>query len=413
MTPHVEITHVPARSLGYFDWLLTGLGLLAQQGQLELTVRESFWEKPLRFRLFEKSPWPRIMPGLWNRLCPIDDFCLTGRLRVRDRMMNFAVDVADSPFTFALALLETVDVYFKCQCPTAFERQGFALNSQVRIPYHPDVFAFAENIRPGMIGRPLARTTSFKANCRALKAWENRFTPRKDNAIFAFFGSSRTPEPRRPDMALPAPHNYEGESTLLARWGDQIHHPNCKRARVVQVLRELGRPDIDARVCHTDDPAIRGPWLKTADYQAALQSAAVNVNISGLRRSIPFRFIDTLLCGGMVATDSLAVRWHAPFEPGVEVTEIGEMGYEPESRVDWSHVRERLIDLSENHGQRGNEGANRVRDAYRRKWSPIAYAAYVLDECKNAMESRFWKDDAKLAERRQSEAIPSHLRKAG
>ena len=380
--PSVEITYLPFRYQAYFDWLLTGLGVLGQQGKLDLKFREPTWQKSLGFTVFGKSPWRRFMPHLWDQVSPLDYFCMTGRLRVHDRVVSFVVDVADSPFNFALAMLETADLYFKCQCPITFDPQGFPLNSQVRIPYHPDVLTFAHKIRPGMLGRPLARTTRLTANLRSLRQWEATFTPKKATRIFAFFGSSSSPEAWIPGSPLQSPYNYEGEAALLARWGTQIHHPNCKRARLVQVLRGLGRPGIDARVCRTDNPAIQGPWLDTVDYQAALQSAAINVNISGLRRSVPFRFIDTFLCGGMVATDSLAVRWYAPFEAGVEVAKIGDLGYEPEDRVDWDLVRERLIDLSESPGP----NPEAIRDAYQRKWSPVAFANYFLRECRKVLE---------------------------
>ncbi len=385
MKPSIEITYIPLRFQALFDWLLTGLGILEQQGMLQLEIREPFWQELLRSRVFGKHPWPRLMPVFYDRMSPTDYFCMTGRLRVKDRVMNFAVDVTDSPYNFGLGLLETVDLYFKCQCPTTFEAQGFPLNSQVRVPYHPDVFTFARKIRPAMLGRPLARSTSLKRNLRVLQQWESDLCSTKHTRIFASFGSDGAPVPFTSQSALPAPHEYEDESAQLARWGDAVHHPNLKRGRVVEILRSFGKTDVSACLFRSSNPDIVGPKLNESQYQSRLRQAAVNVNISGYRRSLPFRFMDTFLSGGMVVTDTLAVRWHAPFDMGVEVTEFGDLGYEPESRVDWAAVKDRLLGIYD--AQEGQNSANvkAIRDAYNRKWAPLAFARHFLSQCMEAL----------------------------
>jgi hypothetical protein len=388
MKPSIEITFLPSRYQGYFDWLVTGLAILEQRGKLKLSVRQLAWQKALRLRVFGKLLWPRLMPNLYDFLCPIDYYCLTGRLRVRDRLMNFVLDISDSPFTFALALLETADLYFKCQCPARFESSGFQLNSQVRIPYHPDVFTFAHKIRPGMLGRPLASTTNVARNMAVLQKWEADAACQKNIRIFASFGSDRCPKPYCRESALPAPYNYESEANLLARWGDAVHHPNNKRGRIVGFLRALNKPDISARLFKSSNTANIGPRLSEQEYQRYLHQAAVNLNISGFRRSLPYRFIDTFLTGGMVVTDTLAVRWYKPFESGVEVSEIGDLGYEPECKVKWPEVESRLVEIYEETKDHGGDNANAVRDQYLKKWSPPAFAAHFLQECLNALEAQ-------------------------
>jgi hypothetical protein len=388
MKPSIEITFLPSRYQGYFDWFLTGLGMLQQRGELELSVRQPAWQKALRLRIFGKLPLPLLMPSIYDSLCPIDYYCLTGRLRVRDRLMNFVLDISDSPFTFAPALLETADLYFKCQCPARFESSGFPLNSQVRIPYHPDVFGFAHKIRPAMFGRPLAYTTNLARNTTVLKKWDADGACQKSIRIFASFGSDRYPKPYSRESAPPAPYNYESEAILLARWGDAVHHPNHKRGRIVGLLRALNKPDISARLFNSSNADNVGPRLSEQEYQRSLQQAAVNVNISGFRRSLPYRFIDTFLTGGMVATDTLAVRWYKPFESGVEVTELGDLGYEPECKVKWPEVQARLLEIYETAKDCGGANANAVRDQYLKKWSPPAFAAHFLQECLNTLEAQ-------------------------
>lgn len=387
MKPSIEIMFVPPRYQGYFDWLLTGLGILEQQGTLQLTVQQPLWQKALRLRFWGKAPWPRLIPKLYDQLSPMDYLCLIGRLRVRDRIMNFAVDVADSPFAFALGLLETADLYFKCQCPTRFDPSGFPLNTQVRVPYHPDVFTFGHKVRPAMLGRPLAYSTNLTRNLRVLRKWETEAGCQKTTRIFASFASDQGPKSYTPESAFSPPHDYEFESTLLARWGDAVHHPNRKRGRIVAMLRSLNKPDISAFLFRSSNPEIVGRRLSDHQYRLSLQQACVNLNISGFKRSLPFRFMDTFLSGGMVATDTLAVRWYAPFETGLEVTEIGDLGYEPEEKVNWPDVKARLLHIYEK--QEGcAANAKAIRDAYRKKWAPAAFASHFLQECLRTLEER-------------------------
>ena len=154
---------------------------------------------------------------------------------------------------FALGLLEAADVYFKCQCPKTFEREGFPLNRHVRIPYHPEAFNLQHKIRPAMLGRPLGCGINLRKNLKVLRQWESSTNPAKDIRLFASFASDKTVAPRTSRSPLPTPHNYESENTLMARWGSKIHHPNAKRDRIVEMLRTMGKSDVNARIWKSNE----------------------------------------------------------------------------------------------------------------------------------------------------------------
>lgn len=379
----ITIYSLPPRTLAYYDWLLTGLSLLHEQSQIELRLSGAWWEHLLRSHPRVMPIAHRISPRFVDAISPIDSVCVTGRFEIGGKVANFAIDIADSPFVFATALLETVDLYFKLQCPLTFDPKGFQINRHIRAPYHPDVFTFQNKIRPGMLGRPLSHTPNLRRNLAILKTWENSATQKKDIRIFASFGTVDCPAPRTVNTPLPAQYNYFSEPTLLARYPNQIHHPNQKRAHIVRILREMDKPDINARLWRTKDPSLYGDPLSEREYHSYLGRSAWNVNISGLRRSIPYRLCDTLLTGGTMITDTLAIRWYKPFE-AFEVTEIGDLGYELEGDVDWQKVRDSLERIYAT-GPQTTETARAIRNAYEEKWSPTAFARYFLSECEKVL----------------------------
>jgi hypothetical protein len=379
----VTIYSLPPRTLAYYDWLLTGLGILQEQGQIELRLVGAWWDKLLRSHPKAMRLAQRLSPNFVNAISPMDAVCVTGKFEIGGKISNFAMDIADSPFVFCTALLETVDVYFKLQCPKTFEPEGFPINRNIRAPYHPDVFTFQSKIRPGMLGRPLSHTPNLRRNLTILKSWEDSPAAKKDIRIFASFGTIDHPPARTRSTPLPAPYNYFSETTLLARYSGAIHHPNQKRARIVQMLRAMGKPDIDARLWRTNDASLYGRPLTEQEYHTYLGRSAWNMNISGLRRSIPYRLCDTILTGGTMITDTLAIRWYQPFEP-CEVAEIGDLGYELESDINWASVSESLEKIYAS-GPQSAETARAIRDCYERKWSPAAFARYFIAECEKAL----------------------------
>ena len=57
----VVITSMPPRTQSYFDWLLTGLGILHEEGKIELRFEDHLWNKVLRLH-------PRVMGAAWANL---------------------------------------------------------------------------------------------------------------------------------------------------------------------------------------------------------------------------------------------------------------------------------------------------------------------------------------------------------
>jgi hypothetical protein len=186
---------------------------------------------------------------------------------------------------------------------------------------------------------------------------------------------------------LPSAFNYESENSLIKRWGDKIHHPNRKRERVIEMLRGLNKPDVNARIWKTQNPAVCGPRLSEDEYRTMVGRSAVVVNVSGLRRSLPFRFMDAFMCGAAVATDTLGTRWPQPWQMGVEIFEMGDLGYELDEEVDWKAVKKRFHEIYE-WVRHSGEHWKTVQDLYRKKWAPQVYARYVIDECLGVMDGK-------------------------
>jgi hypothetical protein len=220
-----------------------------------------------------------------------------------------------------------------------------------------------------------------------LRQWESAANPKKDVKIFASFAHDRGVHARTSRDKLPSAFNYESENSLIKRWGDKIHHPNRKRERVIEMLRALGKSDVNARIWKTQNPAVAGPMLSEEEYRDAVGRSAVVVNVSGLRRSLPFRFMDAFMCGAAVATDTLGTQWPKPWEMGVEIFEFGDLGYELDEEVDWKAVKKRFSEIYEWAGRNG-EHFRAVQDLYRKKWAPQVYAGYVIDQCLGVMEQK-------------------------
>jgi len=386
----VTITHIGQRwrHWGYYDWLLTGLDLLAAKGciclKFELPPTQSQLEANPEGRQVLESPQGRELFGA-------QDWCLAGKAGMRDKSVTFAYDIHDAPHVFAWGYLEQCHVYFKCQHPADFDPLGFELSSQVRLPWHPDVFVFKDRIRPAMLGRPLSVGRSTRENLAVLERWDEARKRPRANRFLALYGSSFPVPGRRqePGYCLGEPHDQGREEFLMSRPEclGRVEHPNLKRLKLLRWVKAKGFGEADVRFRDTDDENLRGDWFwGPNEYPAFACSTIYNLNVSGHARSIPFRFIDSFLAGATVVTDSLNVRWYRDFEPGVETVDMGQMGYEPDALVNWPRAWKLLEGLYEHarahHARHGRD----ILDLYRRKWSPEALAAYVTEELDQALQ---------------------------
>ncbi len=365
--PHITLHDVHFTGMEYFDWLTTGLHLLDEQGAIDFTLQTTATTRPFLLHPRARPAAYRLAPKLMEALGRGWNTLITGTLTRGGETVRFVFDAGDSPYAVQPELLAEYDVYFKCQCPAEFAPEGFPLSSGAMVPWHPDVLHYQHKIRPAMLGRPLSRRLHLRDNVRALAEWQERGRTTRDLTFFAYFGTDKVSPPTGP------------EGALQARFGSQIGHPNPKRGVLVEGLRSRHGAASDARILQTDVAARRGGKLSDAAFSAQAARSWHNINISGYRRSLPFRFCDSFLLGACVPTDALAVRWYQPLQEGTEYIDLGPMGYETEDAVDWSRVWAALDDLAHEPEHRRAERAAAIRRRFEQLWHPRALARYLVD----------------------------------
>lgn len=384
--PVVVITKMSAWA-SYFQVFILGFYQLQKEGKISLRFRCD----PL-YRLSAILPDNHTVQGIMRNV----------RIRVCDRSYNlegyvlqpdgkkvtFAIDPADSPFLFDEEALRRVDVYFKMQCPAEISNKGFRLTDEVYIPYSnhaitPDgrtarslinnIEAYADKIKPLAIGfRMLSQGNSFKALQRGYENYRKGARKDATKRCMSYFGNALGPTPKNVDADV----DYNSESELMGVFGDKLSHPNLKRAEASRILNELGE-GFDGRVISESVPgkgAVKHEELVVpiAEFCAHISDFQYNLNISGFRMSIPNRFMESFIVGTAIFTDKLAVKWYLPFDE--EVVETVEMGYLPDSQVDWEQYKADLKALPAVDKARLNE-------LYEKKWAPDRLAAYILQTC--------------------------------
>lgn len=364
--PVVTITNFCLNHAGYFDWLVTGFGLLQERGQLRLRFRLPASKTALRHRYFRWGA-KAIAPG-WVAKINGPMWWLEAEIDFGGKVSKFVFDVTDHGYAYAESLLPSCDRYFKCQLPTSFPAP-LQLCKGISRPMPQALIDQADKVKPAMLGRPLSRALDFSKNLRLLREWESKATAQKSTRLFAYFGGDSDPE----------------ADNRLKDFPGLYQHPNPKRGRLVAYLRGLEHSGVDARLVNSSDPSLIGPALADDDsYSRTVASSAYNLNVSGLSLSLPFRFIDSFLVGTAVATDSLAIHWYAPFDPE-EVIELGPMGYELDQDVDWQRAEARLKELADSSPAHDAARTAHLLDRYQRLWSPEALARYVLASCEESL----------------------------
>lgn len=380
MKPKVIINSLPIRNRAYFEWVYTGLQILHESGEIELIQEGSSWDRMLRKEPRIYGKLESYFPNLCKLIFPVDQFSMFGRVEMGGKQARFAYDVTDSPFTYALAHLELADVYFKTQCPIEIEPEGYELSSTIRVPYHPLVVESKSKIVPAMSTGAITNTFNLKRNLKLLEQNLSLPVDSKSIRIFASFGGDKGPPPWNVEDDAPAPHNFRNERSIVTIYGDAIQHPNEKRAEIVRILRKWGKSDVDARIWSSKDPEIQGDALKWPDYLKTVSQSVFNVNVSGFRRSLPFRFLDSFQMGCGIATDTIGTRWYREFDSEIECVEYGDLGYEAKANVDLESIEANLqeiydqVDLSQNR-------TDEIREMFREKWHPHPLAKYFVESC--------------------------------
>lgn len=380
MKPKVIISTLPIRNRGYFEWLYTGLQILHEKGEIELTHEGCSWDLFLRKHPRVYGRINQHFPDLAKMMFPVDHFSMFGRVESGGKSTRFAYDVTDSPFTYALAHLELVDTYFKTQCPVTIEAEGYPLSETIRVPYHPFVVAQKHKIVPAMSTGPITSTFNLKRNLALLASYASIPVKTKRIRIFASFGGDRGPAPWKIEDEAPAPHNAHNERSIVSIYGERIQHPNVKRAEIVRLLRSWNKPDIDARIWNSKDASIQGDALEWSEYLKTVSESVFNVNVSGFRRSLPFRFLDSFQVGCGIATDTLGTKWYRQFDKEIECVEYGDLGYEAKENVDLAQIESKLKVIYQSADLRKNH-ASEIRNMFSMKWHPQALASYFVSTC--------------------------------
>ena len=212
---------------------------------------------------------------------------------------------------------------------------------------------------------------NIKRNMRVLAGWEALASTAKRVKLLAYFGTDE----------VPGPTESPNENAVLRRYGNSLSHPNLKRGDLVKWLKSNFTAGIDARLVTTKQPQLRGPALNDRDFPLLMAKSMFNINVSGLRRSIPFRFVDSFTVGTAIVTDELAVKWYRPFEEGVELFRIGRLGYELPQDTEWDRAHECLTELYHEAEQLSLSNRERILENYRNYWHPESFARYILQEC--------------------------------
>ncbi len=359
--PRIVVKSVSIHMTRYFDWLITGLGILSELGEIEPV---KFDLEPINRVLASnptlRSALRRAMPRTFSELNQRSQY-LNGEFWLGDRKVRFVFDISDDPVWFDVGQLEETDIYFKAQYYSTFPGD-FAFTSKLTRNPSKAVVALQDKVKPAMLGRPLARRLDWRANLRVLKKWEEARHVQKSKTIFAYFGGVR-----------------ESEMQITSDKRGRYQHPNAKRGEIVRRLRAWNDERVDARLISAPDASLCGPAIPNdAKYAEHVSRASYNVNITGLERSIPFRFIDSFITGTMIATDNLNVNWYAPFDDQAEVIQLGEMGYELPEDVAWDSAMSKMRSLHEHAQEHAEERKRYVLDRYQSLWSPEAFARYVV-----------------------------------
>ena len=385
----VTINQLPVDTFSYYQWLLLGLNELEKEGKLKLRYKVSLLD---RFALlWNNSKW---VAGVLRRLIYYIDkvprYNLIGEVEMDGAKRTFTVDSKDSPFIFTERLLKECDVYFKNQCPRSIDEEGFEIMPSVRVPYmdvefgknegenaiysrrvSSEVYRLRDKIFPGMIGpRRLAWGCRYKdMKKRYLKYLESQSVA-KEKKMMAYFGSTDTVKGSKKSTGF----DLDWEPDLIAMLKKfNSSHPNEKRATAVALMNELGN-QYDGRLIHE---LVNGKEVKhyknivpLQDFCDFIAQFEYNLNISGYRLSIPNRFIESFISGTAIITDKLQLKWYQPF--GKEVVETVDMGYLPNDDVDWEQFKQDIKNLAP-------VAKEDVLKAYNEKWSPTAFAKYVVN----------------------------------
>lgn len=383
----IKIVITSCHRWSYFNWFILGFYELEKQGLIDLSFEVSFPAQLLRFIRSEKICLATQLLFLEHEK---DSYNLKGYVLLENGTKKiFSIDSADSPFLFSSKDLEEVDVYFKMQCPIEINNNGFRLTNGILIPWldheHEDksisnlttygerkkidISKYSHKIKPLMVGpRYLSRGLSFYNLRRGYDNYRKNASLVKKKRIMCYFGNAYGPTPKE-NLGFV---DYDNESSLMGFLQGKVTHPNEKRAKVAYLLKKMDNCDSRLISTSSSDNGRRENKeliIPMKDFCKHISEFEYNVNISGYRLSIPNRFIESFMVGTAIFTDKLAVKWYLPFEN--EVVESVELGYLPDSDVEWNTYIDQMQNLV-----RPNAGD--ILKQYEDKWEPQVVAKYII-----------------------------------
>ncbi len=386
--PKVVITY--ATRWSYFEWFILGLYELEKNKKIDFKIKIPFISYICSNKMTRRI-------GKFFKIIKTDSYNLYGYIVYPNKIKKkFCIDSADSPYLFNSKDLEEVDCYFKMQCPIDLDKDSFALNSKVSIPWldhfhknedgkyfvanakgeRRECFNFKENkfkIRPLMVG---PRCLSDKISYRQLKkGYNNYLKDRKENKIkkvMCYFGNTKGPIPAT-NVINP---DFDSEANLMGFFSGKIFHPNEKRAKVAEIIASLG-DDYDSRVIRdgnadSNQERNRNLIIPLKVFCSHISKFEYNFNVSGFRLSIPNRFIESFIVGTGIITDKLSVRWYLPFSKN-EVIETVKMGYEDGEEIDWNQVKKDIKNVK-------TSNSKDIIASFEEKWAPKKIAEYIVKE---------------------------------
>lgn len=372
----IVITKIPLKYFYYFQYLIFGLHELERAKVIILKIKPASFIDYIFYRFY----FLFIVLNKYSssfRMMVKEQYLLEGYCEENDKKVYFCYDIADSPNFYDIDKLKIVDIYFKAQCPIHFNRNGFELTSRAVLPYPNGLFEYIEKIKPSMLG-PGFKVNNIFSHSKLKNKYEEMLVDDSKvfhkKSIMCYFGNSKGAKAVKVDN----PDLYAKESHILGFFDEKVAHPNIKRGIAAKILTEI-LPDSDARIIHEGNsdagyrPSKSPLFIPIESFSRHISDFRYNLNISGHRMSIPYRFIHSFAVGTSIVTDKLKLKWYLPF--GKEVIETVEMGYLPVNEVDWVGFKEQIKNLPVN-------DSKEIRNAYNEKWSPKAFALYIVNALK-------------------------------
>lgn len=371
MSVSVEIQDL--ENIQYSEYYLTGFYILKKKGLIDkLKINYSPIAHRDRFRRLLDYALQKGGIRAVHRTDGWQQF--KGAVHFEGKTKTFAVNMQDTPWDFGnKSLLEQTDVFFKVQYPTNFNEGYMQLSSKVKINLPECAIQNAYKIHPLMLGRPLSRTLNFEKNLAILKHYdEKRRNEKRRYSMLVYLGMADD------SYDIPNTHHPHLKRAMLAAWcNDNLVDAKIvfKKSKQEKFLKEL--PEAANKISSHQR-------ITDKKYTTLIQNSFSTLNITGLRGSVPFRIIDSMLSGMVTITDSMHIKWYEPLIPNIDFLEIGEMGYELIEEIDFNRCCLNIKKYEENIKEIFRDTQQIREERYKTYYAPEIVAKHILQEIQSA-----------------------------